>query len=98
MALAVNINELIHGRVIEWERLEFKKGWNPFEVMHTLCAFANDINNWGGGYIIVGIAEKDGRPVLPPEGLNPDSLDKLQGEITQICHKLKPNYMPLVQS
>jgi len=97
MALAVNIIELIHGRVIEWERLEFKKGWNPVEVMHTLCAFANDINNWGGGYIIIGIAEKDGRPVLPPEGLNPDSLDKLQGEITQICHKLQPNYMPLVQ-
>jgi ATP-dependent DNA helicase RecG len=41
MALAVNIEELIHGKVIEWERLEFKLGWNPEDVLHTLCAFAN---------------------------------------------------------
>jgi ATP-dependent DNA helicase RecG len=29
MALPVNIEELIHGNTIEWERLEFKQGWNP---------------------------------------------------------------------
>jgi len=29
MALAINIHELINGKVIEWERLEFKNGWNP---------------------------------------------------------------------
>ena len=28
MALPVNITELINGRVVEWDRLEFKKGWN----------------------------------------------------------------------
>jgi ATP-dependent DNA helicase RecG len=69
MALAINIQELINGKVTEWERLELKKGWNPENILHTLCAFANDINNWGGGYIIVGIGEKDGIPVLPPPGL-----------------------------
>ena len=36
---------------MEWERLEYKAGWNPEEIIHTICAFANDINNWGGGYI-----------------------------------------------
>lgn len=45
MSLPINIRELIHGKVVEWERLEFKKGWNPEEVPHTLCAFANDISN-----------------------------------------------------
>ena len=75
MALAINISELLNGKVIEWERLEFKQGWNPEDVIHTLCAFANDINNWGGGYIILGIAEDKGRPVLPPAGLNPDQID-----------------------
>lgn len=34
-------------------KAEFKIGWNPEDVIHTLCAFANDINNWGGGYIVV---------------------------------------------
>lgn len=32
MALPVNINELINGRTVEWERIEFKKGWNPVAV------------------------------------------------------------------
>ena len=97
MALAININELIHGKVIEWERLEFKRGWNPEDVIHSLSAFANDINNWGGGYIVLGIEENNGRPVLPPAGLNPDQIDRIQGEITGLCHKLQPNYMPVIQ-
>ncbi|MCF8362393.1 MAG: ATP-binding protein [Prolixibacteraceae bacterium] len=42
MGLPVNIEELIHGGAVEWERLEFKKGWNPEEIIHSICAFAND--------------------------------------------------------
>ena len=97
MALPINIDELIHGKVVEWERLEFKQDLNPEPILHTLCAFANDINNWGGGYIIVGIAEKEGRPVLPPNGLNPNRLDKLQGELTNLSHRIQPNFLPIFQ-
>ena len=57
-ALPINIDELLKGQIVEWERLEFKKGWNPEEIIHTICAFANDINNWGGGYLIIGIEEE----------------------------------------
>lgn len=28
MALPININDLVNGQSIEWERLEFKQGWN----------------------------------------------------------------------
>ena len=97
MALAINIDELINGKVIEWERLEFKKGWNPEDILHSLCAFANDINNWGGGYIIIGIEENNGRPVLPPPGLNPNQIDSIQGKLTELCHCLEPIYMPIIQ-
>ena len=97
MGLAINIDELIHGKVIEWERLEFKRGWNPEDVIHSLSAFANDINNWGGGYIVLGIEENNGRPILPPFGVNPDQVDRIQGELTGICHYLQPNYLPIVQ-
>jgi len=97
MALPVNIEKLIHGQSVEWERLEFKKGWNPEPVMHTICAFANDINNWGGGYIIIGVDAKNGRPVLPPEGLPAESIDSIQGKIVEVCHKIQPNYLPLIQ-
>ena len=66
MALPININDLLGGKPVEWERLEFKAGWNPEAVLHSLCAFANDIHNLGGGYILIGVAESNGRPVLPP--------------------------------
>jgi len=39
MGLPINISELIHGKVVEWERLEFKEGWNPEDVLHSVCAF-----------------------------------------------------------
>lgn len=97
MSLPINIKDLVHGKAVEWERLEFKRGWNPEEIAHTLCAFANDLNNWGGGYIIVGIDEDQGQPVFPPEGLQQSQLDKLQGEVIQLGNQLQPNYFPIVQ-
>jgi ATP-dependent DNA helicase RecG len=97
MALPVNIGELIHGTTIEWERLEFKEGWNPEDVVHTMCAFANDLHNWGGGYIIVGIAEQDGRPILPPVGLQHNQLDAIQKKILELGHKIAPTYFPIAQ-
>jgi len=54
MSLPVNIEELINGQTVEWERIEYKEGWNPVPILHSICAFANDLNNWGGGYIIIG--------------------------------------------
>ena len=97
MALPVNITELLHGKVVEWERLEFKEGWNPEDVLHSVCAFANDINNWGGGYIIIGIRALEGIPQFPPKGLLLDSLDRIQGELIGVCYKIQPNYLPIVQ-
>ena len=38
--LPINIDDLINARTVEWERLEFKEGWNPEDVLHTMCAFA----------------------------------------------------------
>lgn len=95
MPLPININELLKGKVIEWDRLEFKKGWNPEEVIHTLCAFANDINNWGGGYIIIGVDEADGQLVFPPVGLQENQIDRIQKELVELCHKIEPHYVPV---
>ena len=88
MALPVNINQLISGKTVEWDRIEFKRGWNPEEIVHTLCAFANDINNWGGGYIVIGIEEKDGIPVLPPEPKFETDENRQHFLTTIYCHKL----------
>ena len=84
MALPINIADLIHGKTIEWERLEFKQGWNPEDVLHSMCAFANDLHNWGGGYIIVGVAENNGQPILPPKGLQQSQLDAIQKKVIEL--------------
>ena len=39
MALPININNLLSGQVIEWDRLEFKGGWNPPEAIQAICVF-----------------------------------------------------------
>lgn len=97
MGLPVNIDELLTGETVEWDRIEFKKGWNPRAVMHTICAFANDINNWGGGYLFIGIEENNGSPILPPTGLKKGDLDNIQKEVVSLGHKISPNYFPICQ-
>ena len=96
MSLPININDLLNGKPVEWERLEFKAGWNPEAVLHTLCAFANDIHNLGGGYILIGIAEENGRPVLPPVGLDPAQIDAIQKELLNLGFSaIAPYYHPI---
>ncbi len=97
MSLPINIEDLINGTTVEWESIEFKSGWNPNEIMHSITAFANDINNWGGGYIVIGVEELDGKPILPPLGLDEKLVDKVQKELLNYCYLLKPNYFPIVE-
>ncbi len=97
MALPINIDELLHGSTVEWDRIELKKGWNPEDVIHTLCAYANDINNWDGGYIIIGVEEENGKAKLPPIGLQNQELDAIQKKLIEISHKLSPVYSPVFQ-
>ncbi len=96
MALPINVDELIKGNIIENERIEFKEGWNPEPVLHTICAFANDFNNIGGGYIIIGVAEENGVAKLPPSGVQINQIDKIQKELLKICYYISPNYFPTV--
>lgn len=97
MALPIHVPDLFTGTVVEWERVEFKAGWNPEAVLHTLCAFANDLHNWGGGYLVIGVEERDGRPVLPPDGIPPNRLDRIQKEILSVANRITPAYHPVVE-
>lgn len=47
--LPINVRDLLEQRTVEGERVEYKAGFNPEQVLHTLCAFANDFHNLGGG-------------------------------------------------
>jgi ATP-dependent DNA helicase RecG len=97
MALPININELLHGNTVEWDRIELKKGWNPEDIIHSLCAYANDINNWDGGYVIIGVEEENGKAKLPPIGLQVQELDAIQKKLIELAHKLSPVYVPVFQ-
>ncbi len=65
MAIPVNIQELLDAGVVESTRIEYREGFNPAAILRTICAFANDIDNTGGGYILIGVREEKGRPILP---------------------------------
>ena len=52
--LPINLEDLLRQRTVERDRIEYKAGWNPDPIIRTLCAFANDFENLGGGYVIIG--------------------------------------------
>ena len=60
MALPINVDDLLRQRKVESNRIEFKKRWNPDRIYRSICAFANDFDNIGGGYILVGVEEENG--------------------------------------
>ena len=74
MELEMDVEDLLSKRKLESDRIEFKTGWNPDDIYHSVCAFANDYNNDGGGYIVVGVEEENGnrsRSSRPPPSFAP---------------------------
>ena len=96
MAIPTNIKTLLSGDVVEWARIEYKSTWDAAASLKTICAFANDLDNWGGGYIVIGVEEKDGRPVYPLLGVPNGKIDKYQKEIFAKCKLIRPAYTPII--
>lgn len=94
MAIPISLQAIIDGIVIEDERVEFKETWDPQSTLKTICAFANDLNNWGGGYIVIGIRElPDGSKDLI--GVPSSSIDAWMKDILNKCKLIEPDYMPI---
>ncbi|MBM3328484.1 MAG: hypothetical protein FJY67_03290, partial [Calditrichaeota bacterium] len=97
--LPINIDDLIRQRTVEQQRVEYKAVWNEWtgiSVIRSICAFANDLHNLNGGYIIIGIEEEDGLPKLPPVGIPTNDIDRIQRAIRQGCIQISPNYFPII--
>lgn len=97
MGIPISIENLINKRIVESSRIEFKSDWNPEPVLHSICAFANDIDNMGGGYIVLGVEEKDGQPVFPIKGIDSSKIDGIMKDLRNKCHFIEPLYEPVVQ-
>lgn len=41
--IPIKIETLLEGRKVEQNRIEYKEGFNPSEIVHTICGYANDI-------------------------------------------------------
>jgi len=98
--LPFNLDDLLHCRGVESERVEFKASWDPVatgpQVLRTICAFANDYHNLNGGYIVIGVEEREGRAALPPRGLSAEEIDAAQKWIRGNCNRLVPPYPPIL--
>lgn len=96
MAIPINIEKLLGGNTVENNRIELKGGWNPDSIYRTICAFANDFEDNGSGYIIVGVDEDNGRPVRPVRGVPIETIDKIEKEMVGFNNLFEPFYMPRV--
>lgn len=96
MTLPINIEELLSARTVESDRIEYKQGWNPDAIYRTICAFANDFDNTGGGYILIGIEEDEISRTAkrPVKGLSPAELAEIQQKMIGFNNLLQPVYHP----
>jgi len=96
MPLPINIDHLLTANKAESNRIEFKAGWNPDAIYRTVCAFANDFDNIGGGYIVIGVEEENGITKRPVKGLNDAQLDAIQKEMIGFNNLIEPAFFPKV--
>ena len=96
MGIPTNIKTLLSGNVVEWARIEFKETWDAEASLKTICAFANDIDNWGGGYLVIGVEDKDGKPTNLI-GVAPEKIDSYLKDMLNKCKKIQPEYMPITE-
>ena len=59
-----------------------------------MCAFANDFDETGGGYIVVGVKEVNGRPVRPVVGIDPNQIEPIEKDMVGFNNLMQPYYQP----
>jgi predicted HTH transcriptional regulator len=101
MEFNIDLKELFQR---ESERVEWKENGNDISIVNsivkTISAFANDLANFGGGYVICGAKEtKDefGFPKVLYTGLSANKLKEIEGKVMQHCREfVSPSIVPLV--
>lgn len=83
-------NNLINGRVGESVRIEYKRNCNPEMILHTICAFANELGWWIYHY---RIEEENCMPKFPIDGLKNESINRINKELLRKCNLIEPRYI-----
>lgn len=58
-----------------------------------MCAFANDVEGWGGGYSIIGVNFESRKPEIV--GIDCDSVDSINRELMSMSNLMEPRYIPI---
>lgn len=98
MSDRINLDELSRR---ESEQIEWKENVADIDdVVATLAAFANDLQNLGGGYVVCGAKEEkdeQGFPRLARTGLTASRLREIEGQVLTRCReRVSPPITPLV--
>lgn len=88
----------------ESEKVEWKENGDDQNIVRsivkTISAFANDISNFGGGYVVCGAKEiKDdfGFPKVLYTGLSSKRFKEIEGKVLQNCRDyVSPSLAPIV--
>ena len=93
MGLPINVSAILNGRTVESNRVEYKRNWNPERILHTVCAFANDYEDLGGGYVMIGIEDDDGcrGDII---GLTDRDIVEIDRGLINVCNMIEPKYIP----
>ena len=102
MTYNIDLKEL---SIRESEKVEWKEYGDDKNIVKsivkTISAFANDIANIGGGYVVCGAKEtKDefGFPKVIYTGLSSNKLKEIEGKVLAHCRdNVSPSISPLVQ-
>lgn len=99
MTFSVDLEELSRR---ESEQTEWKENVADIDdVVETLSAFANDLSNLGGGYVVCGareVKDEHGFPQLVKAGLTSTRLREVEGKVLTRCReRVSPSITPLVE-
>jgi predicted HTH transcriptional regulator len=102
MAYNIDLKEL---SIRESEKVEWKENGDDKDVVKsivkTISAFANDIANVGGGYVVCGakeIQDEFGFQKVIYKGLDSNKLKEIEGTVLAHCRDhVSPSLSPLVQ-
>ncbi|MBK8098324.1 MAG: putative DNA binding domain-containing protein [Planctomycetes bacterium] len=88
--------------VRESEQVEWKRDVaDVHDVVRTLAAFANDLQNLGGGYVVCGAEEtrdEHGFQRLNAVGLDASRLREVEGRVLALCReRVSPPVIPIVE-
>ena len=101
MGINIDLKEL---SIRESEKVEWKENGDDknivVSIVKTISAFANDISNLGGGYVVCGAKEtKDeyGFPKVEYVGLTSEKLKEIEGKVMQHCRDyVNPSITPII--